>query len=188
MFKKLAGKPGLKWRAGVLPPSLYSVAIETTDLNQMASKRKEGTMKKHFACFIAIVGLVMLFGQVSFACTCIAQTEDQTLREKVESAKDSATAVFTGKVLEITKISDTQNYVRFQVDLNWKGVNESEVSLLTGSQGGADCGYVFETGRDYLVYAFEFENGELGTNICQRTNMESESEEEIKILNEISGP
>lgn len=136
---------------------------------------------------MALVGLVLLFGQTAWACSCVATNEDLSLREKVESAKNMAAAVFTGKVLEITKVSNSQNSVKFEIDLVWKGVDDSEVSLVTGSQSGADCGFAFETGKNYLVYAFEHEDGALGTNICQRTNLAEDSEDEMKILNETSG-
>jgi hypothetical protein len=34
---------------------------------------------------------------------------------------------------------------------------------------GGDCGFDFEVGKKYLVYAFKDEAGELSTNICTRT-------------------
>src|SRR5258708_4102213 len=40
---------------------------------------------------------------------------------------------------------------------------------LSTGLGGGDCGFDFEVGKQYLVYAFNDEAGELSTNICTRT-------------------
>jgi hypothetical protein len=58
-------------------------------------------------------------------------------------------------------------HVNLAVANSWKGVTTTPVTVVTG-QGDADCGYGFDHGRQYLVYAYE--NGAmLGTNICMRT-------------------
>ena len=71
-----------------------------------------------------------------------------------------ATAVFSGKVIEIKKAKLNigngmflQKRVKFDVAKSWKGVEKKTVLLFTG-RGGGDCGYGFEKGESYLVYAF----------------------------------
>lgn len=57
----------------------------------------------------------------------------------------------------------------------------TEVVLLTGS-GRGDCGYLFEVGQNYLVYAYGPDVDHLGTNICQRTAPLSAGGGDLKIL------
>jgi hypothetical protein len=35
--------------------------------------------------------------------------------------------------------------------------------------GGGDCGYAFQSGVDYIVYAYKNSEGHLETGICSRT-------------------
>lgn len=45
---------------------------------------------------------------------------------------------------------------------------QKEIEIATGS-GASDCGYPFEVGMDYLVYAYKNAEGRLETGICSRT-------------------
>jgi hypothetical protein len=69
--------------------------------------------------------------------------------------------------------------VRFRVESVWKGKAFQEVTIFTG-QGGGDCGYRFEVGESYLVYAYG-SNENLSTNICQRTAPRS-ADGDMKLL------
>jgi hypothetical protein len=70
--------------------------------------------------------------------------------------------------------------VTFDVRTAWKGVRDSVVTVRTGF-GGGDCGFPFEEGRQYRVYAFRgadatvyYEQGPwLSTSICSRTMTET---------------
>ncbi|MGQ0602736.1 MAG: hypothetical protein ACT4QE_13710 [Anaerolineales bacterium] len=63
--------------------------------------------------------------------------------------------------------------VSWRVIDSWKGVNTTTVDVQTG-YGDADCGYGFQMGQTYLLYAYRGDaqsavgNG-WGTNICSRT-------------------
>jgi len=74
--------------------------------------------------------------------------------------------------------------VRFEVVGYWKGLPLRTLEVRTGF-GGGDCGYPFETGKSYRVYAFTLSRSPfaaapvapveyLSTSICSRT-MESMS-------------
>jgi hypothetical protein len=74
--------------------------------------------------------------------------------------------------------------VRFEVAGYWKGLPLRTLEVRTGF-GGGDCGYPFEAGKSYRVYAFTVSRPPsssapaapveyLSTNICSRT-MESMS-------------
>jgi hypothetical protein len=52
---------------------------------------------------------------------------------------------------------------------SWKGADTTQVTVVTGL-GGGDCGYSFETGKEYLVYAHQSGNN-WTTNICTRTDL-----------------
>jgi hypothetical protein len=71
--------------------------------------------------------------------------------------------------------------------MTWKGTKEKIVPLTTANDGAA-CGFTFEFGKSYLVYAYlgGLETDEkrlLETNICTRTcPFEAEAKEEIKLL------
>ena len=80
------------------------------------------------------------------------------------TAFDKATTVFTGKVTEIVRRADTQ-VVWFEIDWLWKGIIEIEKGVNTPTH---DCGWDFQLGSSYLVYAYEHE-GQLLTDICTRT-------------------
>ncbi len=56
----------------------------------------------------------------------------------------------------------------FQVADSWKGVTTMTVVIRT-AVSGASCGYTFEAGKQYVVYAYHF-SGVLETNMCTRTN------------------
>jgi hypothetical protein len=46
--------------------------------------------------------------------------------------------------------------------------SQREIEILTGL-GGGDCGYPFQTGAEYVVYAYKNSDGRLETGICSRT-------------------
>ena len=80
------------------------------------------------------------------------------------TAFDKAATVFTGEVTEVVQHTDTR-VVWFEVDRLWKGVIEIEKAINTPTH---DCGWDFQPGILYLVYAYEHE-GQLLTDICTRT-------------------
>lgn len=94
-----------------------------------------------------------------FACSC----------DKPKPAGEvyqSSDAVFVGKAVDIKKEGGS-SIVQFDVDMAWKGVSEDVVMLIT-ADSGAMCGYDFEQGRDYLVYAHAGPKY-VETGLCGRT-------------------
>lgn len=73
--------------------------------------------------------------------------------------------------------------IRFAIKEAWNGVpaGEKEIDVQTGL-GGSDCGYGFERGEDYLVYAYRSPQGRLATGICSRTRRLSAAEEDLAYL------
>jgi hypothetical protein len=58
--------------------------------------------------------------------------------------------------------------VTFDVTRSYRGVEGPRVDVETGL-GGGDCGFGFDIGRQYLVYADRGESGQLSTGICDAT-------------------
>jgi hypothetical protein len=119
-------------------------------------------------------------------------------------------AVFTGRVIGVSSNSNpvisifarmlaklgqypsffyrylySENVVTFEVLKSWKMVNTTRVTVLTGS-GGGDCGFSFDIGSVYLVYAYhpygDQANG-LGASTCSRTNEITYATEDLSYLN-----
>jgi hypothetical protein len=83
---------------------------------------------------------------------------------------------------------DHENYERqygfdvtFKVERMWRGPAVHTIKILTG-WGGGDCGYQFERGQRYLVYAYVDRDGVLGTSICTRTRELEHAGEDLAFL------
>ena len=131
-----------------------------------------------------LFGLMVLFAFCvssfsAFACSCIMPG---TVAEEV----DRADAVFAGTVIALDN-SDYKAYVfpdievTFTVQEYWKGDVLDTVVIHTG-QGGGDCGFAFEEGKSYLVYAYADDNGDLKEKICCRTALLSDAEGDLAKL------
>jgi hypothetical protein len=83
-------------------------------------------------------------------------------------------AVFSGRVASVSKRNEAEVWggsyrvFRFEVLEGFSGVEGTTVDVATG-MGGGDCGFGFEAGKSYLVYARRLENGTFSTSICSRT-------------------
>ncbi|WP_237899228.1 hypothetical protein [Brevibacillus brevis] len=121
------------------------------------------------------------------ACSCARPPDPLT-------AKDQSAAVFTGKVLQVNERTDWLRWlpfwdkperggfdVIFEVQSTWKGVDQTQVQIVTSSLGGA-CGIPFQPGQEYLVYASYWELNELETNICTRTALKADAGEDLQVL------
>lgn len=124
-------------------------------------------MKKYI--YISFVLAMFLFAaaEKSFACSCVVTPEP--LKKQIENSYSGADAVFSGEVVEIRE-SPTEQYsfiVKFKVAKSWKGESGREITINT-AKDSAICGYNFEIGKTYLVYAFGKNENLLTTN-CSRT-------------------
>ncbi|SHN27614.1 hypothetical protein [Gracilibacillus kekensis] len=133
--------------------------------------------------FIGIIASLFVNPSITHACSCVMPPE-------VEEALEQADAVFTGEVADIKEKKAKDGYpyksVTFQVTGIWKGIDANELSIDTGL-GGGDCGFEFQKGKEYLVYANKsdfYGTDNLHTTICSRTNTLQLSKEDLTILNE----
>lgn len=113
----------------------------------------------------ACVGLLGSAAPV-FACSCAEATTAEQF--------SNAAAVFVGTVKNIS-IDAGQRSVDFDVRESQKGSVAERVTVSTG-WGDGDCGFDFETGKEYVVYAYGDE-GQLDTGICSGTSLVAESQD-----------
>ncbi len=78
--------------------------------------------------------------------------------------------------------ADAHRVVTFLVTRTYRGHADSRVTIITGLSDG-DCGYDFETGKQYLVHATRDNTGNLFfTNMCTRTAEVEKSGPAIRLL------
>ena len=71
--------------------------------------------------------------------------------------------------------------VTFNVSRSYAGQQGKTVDLTTG-MGGGDCGYPFEVGKQYLVYAWKDQSGKLSTGICSGTGLLEDRKADLAAL------
>lgn len=131
--------------------------------------------------FLAVSAL--LVGRWVVACSCAPPPEPK-------KALEQATAVC---LAEVAKVEDAglERTVTLKVGKWWKGGEAAELTVSTAKSGAA-CGYGFETGKKYLVYAHA--QGEkakpLHVSLCSRTRTQKEAEAsgDFKALGEGKAP
>lgn len=94
-------------------------------------------------------------------------------------------AVLAGRVVEIVEPVDftVQEYllVTFAVSSVWKG-EVQQITTVSTAPNGAQCGYPFELGEQYLVYGYSSVDG-LHAGLCSlRTNVLSAATEDTQQL------
>lgn len=123
-----------------------------------------------------LLTVVLLAGLPALArpCSC-------TNLPEFDRAYQYSDAIFLGDVLAIES-AEPEYYdavwATFRVDAAWKGGPPATVRVLTATNVGA-CGFPFEVGKRYLVFAFAYGNGSwwgspapgvLWTHLCWRTH------------------
>ena len=135
--------------------------------------------------FAAVIVFLIVPAEIN-ACSCAGSGSPC-------EAYGEASAVFTGIVTggSLIKIKDRgdeyqQLKLSFSIEENFRGVEGSVTEVITGL-GYADCGFGFERGGRYLVYAYRSqEDKKLYTSICTRTRSLPEAGEDLKYLRGLS--
>jgi hypothetical protein len=123
---------------------------------------------------LSIFSVLLAAPQAAYACSCMAAGSPK------ESLEQSA-AVFIGTVESVGEPQDGSRFVLFDVRNAWKGVATSNIAVTT-PQDSAMCGFNFEQGKSYVVYASQDESGVLSVNLCSRTHELAENDEDIAAL------
>jgi len=124
------------------------------------------TRARRAAAVLTMAAAVLGRSDVAAACSCRVPPPPQ-------EALAQADAVFLGLAQALAApgaegAPPGQAAVTFNVERSWKGVEEPYVTVYT-AEHTAVCGYPFEVGRRYLVYAAQSAPGVLTTTICTRT-------------------
>lgn len=94
-----------------------------------------------------------------------------------KAALEGAAAVFLGEAVEVS-VEDQTRTARLKVGRWWKGGAATEVAVAT-HKSGATCGYGFEKGKRYLVYAHQEEGQKLlRVSLCSRTRTEAQADKD----------
>jgi hypothetical protein len=125
------------------------------------------------------LSILALWSAPALACKCKLQTVDE--------AKQDAVAIFEGRVTSIVDEPKSESNmfpgktVTIALVRTWRGLeNQEAVSVRTG-ESGAMCGYGFEVGASYLVYAAG-ESDKLLVTSCSRTRPLGEANEDLAAL------
>jgi hypothetical protein len=133
-----------------------------------------------FIMLLLIISMAVIDTDSTSACSCVYPgPPDEELAQ--------AAAVFAGKVVGISKpigfgsISSADPIkVTFRVYEVWKG-SVSLTTTITTSRSSASCGYPFENGEEYIVYAYGSE-GDLSVSLCSRTRPLDDAAEDLEVL------
>lgn len=146
------------------------------------------------AILIAVVCGVFLSSDCASACSCgvPAGVSSQELARQELSNSD---AVFAGEVIDIDRplsitSSDAPMKVAFRVSESWKGAGGETVSVKT-AVSDTSCGYPFDEGEGYLVFASKgifYEEGELEVGLCGSTKLLPEARAELATLGPGAAP
>lgn len=122
-----------------------------------------------------VLGIALLLALLParvWACSCAPPADPTT-------ELTNATAVFVGRVYSVEGAAGTL-WVHLEVSQVWKGPFQSLITVHTPTDSAA-CGYPFEQGQEYLVYAHGDLNA-LEVNACSRTRLRVEAAEDINLL------
>lgn len=150
-------------------------------------------MKKILLFLISTVLISLNFWvSDSFACSC-AYSLDETLETKLYRASWVFLWEVVGESVGYKKSyidtrinkwrSEKSPIIHFEVDSSWKGVSQNKVQVFA-RKGEASCWYEFEIWKKYLVFVTW--NETYSTGFCTGNKEESEINNDIKLLDEIS--
>ncbi|MEX0653685.1 MAG: hypothetical protein WD534_03330 [Phycisphaeraceae bacterium] len=125
--------------------------------------------------------LLALSVEVASACSCMAPPPPA-------EARDQAGAVFSGTVTQIDDDEGRRKIVTLEIARIWKwpGQPARTVEVSTASNSAA-CGFPFEQGKEYLVYADragedDAEAATFTTNLCTRTTLLADAKQDVEAL------
>lgn len=139
-----------------------------------------------FIAFVIALGVFTSFPKDAYACSC-------AVNDSVMEERDRNDAVFEGTATAVKKpvslfstSSASKVKTTFQVNELWKGRVSSRIEV-TSALSGASCGFEFQEGQRYLVYARSTGNS-LDVSLCSRTALFSSAGHDIVELGQGTVP
>lgn len=140
-------------------------------------------MKKILLMSLIFTALIIFTRNEIYACSCPSM--GGTLQGEMKARLKDSQAVFSGEVIKITDVPASREIlVKIRLLESWKGILPEEINITTDRSPGS-CGYPFEVGKSYLVFAHRSEEGNLTTGLCLRNRELQKVAEELKILDGI---
>jgi hypothetical protein len=137
-------------------------------------------MNKITFYILGIFAFLVFTNTETYACSCIQR--DEPLIKQVSRAKKDSNAIFSGKVIKVTPNPEKHEVVvKFRAEKSWKGNVSRQMTISTG-ENSALCGYNFEVGKSYLIYASGADAKTLQTNLCTRTAELRAAKSDLKLL------
>jgi hypothetical protein len=147
------------------------------------------------------IALMLMFNPASaFGCSCVPSPPGtKRARELAEWKSQGIAAIFEGSVEDAelksrlieASVGDLVPgnleqggpvmLVTFSVSRVYRGAQKPRMQVETGL-GGGDCGFGFEIGKQYLVYAYKGESGRFSTGICTATALLEKSKANLAYL------
>ena len=134
------------------------------------------------AVALVALGLLALLPDCASACSCAILGSKQ---EMAKQALSDSAAVFSGEVADAEKQGRTAT-VTLRVSEVWKGPEQGTLEVSTPSQETA-CGYPFEEGQEYLVYAYGKEEP-FKVDLCSETKPLSKAGASLQVLGDGQRP
>ena len=146
---------------------------------------------------LAVLGVVVLLPDCAYACSCAMPPGDQ--KERAERALSGSEAVFSGEVVDFEKSAPTTTMMEgtmmgitgggtatatLRVYEVWKGPKQRTVEVTTVADSGMGCGYPFEEGREYLVYAGKG----MSVDLCSETKPLAKAGADLAMLGDGQKP
>ena len=124
-------------------------------------------MKK--AVYILLALVLFGFGSAGNAVACGCAASLEPLEKQIQEAFTNSVTIFSGRVVEVKESpADKSKFiVKLKVVQSWKGAAKREIFITTAKENSM-CGYFFEIGKKYLVYANGMKNDFFVEN-CSRT-------------------
>jgi hypothetical protein len=144
---------------------------------------------------LAVLGFVFLIPDCASACLCVGA--EGSKKEIVKDALSDSEAVFSGEVVDF---ENTPNITMMEGEMVtmmggntatatatlrvsevWKGPERQTMQIGTAPNDGVSCGFPFEEGKEYLIYAYEGKRG-LKADGCTQTKELSKAEADLALL------
>lgn len=120
----------------------------------------------------------------AFACSCAAWPEDPD--QAMKEANEEHAAIFLGTVQSVRMLPgpDEVQETVFSVHASWKGT-AGPAFTTTVSVACCICGYEFDEGVTYFVFAYQISDGTYRVSLCSPTVPKDYSESYVEALDRI---
>jgi len=112
---------------------------------------------------LALASALVAETRPATACSCMRPGSDEDETKKAD-------AVFEGTVTNVWRpTAEPRSLAQLAVSVAVKGVRAGTTVTIDAGIGGGACGYHFERGKRYKVFAYKDDHGVLHTSICTAT-------------------